>query len=203
MLIFAAAIAICLVVTAPVTDAPKTAAQMLGHPYGRAKAIPSPDGRHALWGDYSQSQLWMEDTSTHADRLVGPYTVQTISLAWSPDSRHFVVNDRETSTESDADVFDTETLQRTNLRDRLTAKVPEAMAYLVGNKPESQRGKVSHGRDVMHAYVDVLRWIDDDHLELQLHGNFAGRFRHDNPDGHLFRRAASTSGSVLASMARC
>jgi hypothetical protein len=146
----------------------------------------------------------MEDTSTHADRLVGPYTVQTISLAWSPDSRHFVVNDRETSTESDADVFDTETLQRTNLRDRLTAKVPEAMAYLVGNKPESQRGKVSHGRDVMHAYVDVLRWIDDDHLELQLHGNFAGRFRHDNPDGHLYsagcfdlRFRLGLDGSVL------
>lgn len=45
---------------------------------------------------------------------------------------------------------------------------------------------VSHGRDVMHSYLDVRRWTDDRHLELQLHGNFSGRFRHDNTDGHLY-----------------
>jgi hypothetical protein len=166
--------------------APNNSARMLDTPFGPAKALVAPDGHHALWGDEAKSQLWMEDTATHTDRLVQPLTVQTISLAWSPDSRHFVVNDRETSSESDAYLFDTDTLQRTKLRDRLTAARPEVQHYLLSDKPGPGRSQVAHGRDVMHSYLDVRRWIDDRHVELQLHGNFAGRFRDDHPDGHLY-----------------
>jgi hypothetical protein len=186
MRLFAALVTGSLLLASPTTHERHTSARVFNDPFGPAKAIVSPNGRLALWGQYSSSQLWMENTSSGKNRLVGPFTVQTISLAWSPDSRHFVVNDRETSTESNAYLFETDTLQRGDLSNILTAKFPEAMHCLVSNRPGPERGRVSHKRDVMHSYVDVRRWIDDQHVELQLHGNFAGRFRDDNPDGYLY-----------------
>jgi hypothetical protein len=176
---------VLLAASAPTS--PNIKATCLNDPFGKANAFVSPDNKYALWGSYQNSELELEDAGTHADRPVGGFTVQTISLAWSPDSQHFVVNDRPLSSESDAYLFDTDTLQRTKLREKLTVAMPEVRRfYIKGEDDCAQCGVVSHGRDVMHSFLDVLRWTDDQHVELQLHGNFAGKFRHDNPDSHLY-----------------
>jgi hypothetical protein len=168
---------VLLAASAP--KSPTTTATDLNHPYGKANPFVSPDGKYALWGDYEHSELEMEDTGAHTDRPVAGMTVQTITLAWSPDSSRFAVNDRETSSESDAYIFNAATLERTKLRDRLTAARPQVARYYLN-------GVATHGRDVDHSYLDVLRWLDDQHVELQLHGHTAARFAHDNPDGHLY-----------------
>jgi hypothetical protein len=186
MRLVSAVIGAMLVAASSGRNAPVAFAHLLERPFGQASAMRSPDGRYALWGDYPHSQLWIENTATKSDRLVGAYTVQTISLAWAPDSRRFIVNDRETSSESDAFLFDTETLQRIDLRQQLLARFPEVAHFLLSGQPAARRAQVSHERDVMHSYVDARRWIDARHLELQVHGNFAGRFRDDNPDERLY-----------------
>ena len=175
-----------LLAAPPVPVPPNGSARLLDQPFGRATAILAPDGHHALWGEYAASRLWIEDIRTHAGRPVATFTVQTISVAWAPDSRHFVVNDRPSSSESNAYVFDADTLQRTRLRDLLLKAVPAAGRYLFCEQDRSTCGTVSHGREVMHSFLDVRRWTDNRHVELQVHGNFSGRFRHDNPDGHLY-----------------
>ena len=45
-----------------------TVATFLNDPFGNANAFVSPDGKHALWGDYENSELEMEATAAHAKR---------------------------------------------------------------------------------------------------------------------------------------
>jgi len=160
-----------------------TVATFLNDPFGNANAFVSPDGKHALWGDYENSELEMEDTAAHAKRPVAGMTVQTLSLAWSPDSRYFAVNDRPASDIEDAYLFNTDTLERTKLRDSLTAARPQVIRYYLH---DDNGPFLTHGRNVLHSYLHVLRWLDGEHVELQLHGSTGGRFAHDNPDGHLY-----------------
>jgi hypothetical protein len=164
---------------ASAATSPNTMATYLNHPCGKANVVVSPDGKHALWGDYENVELEMEETVAHADRPVVGMTVQTLSLAWSPDSRHFAVNDRPDSSEEDAYIFNTVTLERIKLRDRLTQARPQVARYYL-------TGMLTHGRDVDHSFLHVLRWLDDRHFELQLHGHSGGRFAHHNPDLHLY-----------------
>jgi len=159
--------------------APNATAAWLKNPFGKANAVVSPDGKHALWGGSEDVELHIEDTETHADRPVVRITVPTLSLAWSPDSRHFAVNDRPVSSIEDAYIFNTATLESVKLRDRLTAARPQVTRYYGA-------GVLTHGRDVDHSFLHVLRWLDNEHVELQLHGHTSGRFAHDNPDLHLY-----------------
>ena len=186
MRLFAAFILTALVSKPHTANPSASTIVMLRQPFGEGNAVLAPNGKDGLWGDYQKSKLWLDNNETRTKRLVGPYTVQTVSLVWAPDSRHFVVNDRETSTESVAYLFDTETLKRTDLREQLIVAFPASRQFLVSSRPNSQRGTVSHGREVLHSYVDVRRWIDSEHVELELHGSFGGRFRHNNPDQHLY-----------------
>jgi hypothetical protein len=172
---------VLLAASAPTS--PNTTAIYLTAPFGKANAFVSPDGEHALWGDYKNVELQMEDTKTRADHLVARMTVQTLSLAWSPDSRYFAVNDRPASSIEDAYIFNTATLERIKLRDRLTTARPEVTRYFLS---DNFRGRLTHGRSVLHSYLHVLRWLDNQHVELQLHGDTDGRFAHDNPDRHLY-----------------
>jgi hypothetical protein len=178
-----AALLTSLLLTASAPVSPYTRAVYLNHPFGRANEIRSPDGRHALWGDYENSELKVEDIETHAERPVTGITVQTLSLAWSLDSRYFVVNDRPASDLEDALLFNTATLERIKLRDRLTAARPEVIRYYL---TDANGPLLSHGRNTLHSYLHVLRWLDGRHVELQLHGNTSSRFANDDPDGHLY-----------------
>jgi hypothetical protein len=174
---------ISLLLSVPGPTCSSTEATYLKSPYGKENPLISPGGKQALWGDYQKSTLELQDSGLHTSRTVIGITLQTMSLAWSPDSRHFAVNDRRASDLEDAYLFDTSQLERINLRERLTAVMPKVKRfYLTGGSLST----LKHGRDVLHSYLHVLRWLDYGHVELQLHGNTSGRFAHDNPDGHLY-----------------
>jgi Tol biopolymer transport system component len=61
-------------------------------PYGDANPLISPDGVFALSGsDPASYQLWLEDRRTHERKMVLRATLQTLTLAWSPDSAAFAI----------------------------------------------------------------------------------------------------------------
>jgi hypothetical protein len=82
---------------------------------------PSPNGAFKLIGDAPSSQLFLEDTRTHARRFVFGVTVQTMSVLWSPESSAFVANDRAASSEEDAYLYNAQTLNRLDLRKLILA----------------------------------------------------------------------------------
>jgi hypothetical protein len=66
-------------------------------PFGPANRLVSPDRAYALFGNDQAARLWLEDTRTHQRLEVVKATIQTLTLAWSPDSAAFIVNDRVVS----------------------------------------------------------------------------------------------------------
>jgi len=157
--------------------APSNTATYLEKPFGKIHPLISPNGKHALWGDYDHSELHLEDTANQIDRTVNGITVQTATLAWSPDSSYFAVNDRVGSNLEEAYLFNTITLHRTDLHDMLNSGSPQANVYFT---------KLPHSRSVLHSYLHVIRWLDDQHFELQLHGDTDGHFANDNINAHLY-----------------
>jgi hypothetical protein len=134
----------------------------LKEPYGPQHALVSPNGAYALFGIQStvnaENALWLEDRRTHERRMVLAATVQTLTLAWSPDSAAFAVNDRALSDIENAYIFDAKTLERLDLAARITAAAgPEAARFLKGRKD--------------HSYFHVKRWLDARHVEVALYGH--------------------------------
>ena len=139
----------CLLAMIAVAHAQSVA---LKEPYGPQRSLVSPNGAYALFG--VQNALWMEDRRTHERRMVLTATVQTLTLAWSPDSAAFAVNDRALSDVENAYIFDVKTLDRVNLTARITAA---AAGFL----------KDRNG----HSYFHVKRWLDARHVEVALYGH--------------------------------
>src|SRR5579864_712758 len=132
-------------------------------PFGPAIRLVSPDGTHALFGIDKTAELWLEDTSTHQRRKVLDATVQTLTLAWSPDSAAFIANDRAASDEETAYIYDVRTLGRLDLRRLILSADPEAARFMPGDK-----------NTVDHCYFHAIRWVDAHHVEVQLHGHSHG-----------------------------
>jgi hypothetical protein len=133
----------------------------LKSPYGPANRVLSPDGDYALFGIYETSQLWLEDTHAHQRKLAFGVTIQTLTLAWSPDSAAFIANDRFVSDVENAYIFDVKTLDRLDLGSRIIAAADAGAAcFLPG---ENQ-----------HSYFHAIRWLDARHVEVQLHGHTDG-----------------------------
>jgi hypothetical protein len=134
-------------------------------PFGPANPLVSPDGAYALFGVQSivnaENALWLEDRRTHLRRLVFRATVQTLTLAWSPDSAAFFANDRAVSDVENAYIFDAKTLYRLDLAARITASAgPEAMRFLKDRND--------------HSYFHAMRFIDARHVEVELYGHTVG-----------------------------
>jgi hypothetical protein len=132
-------------------------------PFGPANQLVSPDGAYALFGgDAALCQLWLEDRRTHERKTVFRVTLQTLTLAWSPDSAAFIANDRAVSDLEYAYIYDVKTLVRLDLRSRILAADAEAARFVPGHNTAP------------HSYFHAIRWLDARHVEVQLHGHTDG-----------------------------
>ena len=134
----------------------------LPRPVDPAHPLISPDGSYALYGIPDAAQLWLENRTTHERRLVLDATIQTMTLAWSPDSVAFAVNDRWASDQEIAYIYTAATLDRLELRAPVLAADPQAARFVPG--PGS----------APHSYFHTIRWLDPENVELQLHGHTDG-----------------------------
>jgi hypothetical protein len=99
-------------------------------PYGEAHPLFSLDGVYALFGsDAASYQLWIEDRRTHKREMVLRATLQTLTLAWSPDSAAFIANDRATSDPEIAWVDEAPKLDRLDLRSLIVAADPGSARF--------------------------------------------------------------------------
>jgi hypothetical protein len=149
---------------------------------------PSPNGAFKLIGDAPSSQLFLEDTRTHARRFVFGVTVQTMSVLWSPESSAFVANDRAASSEEDAYLYNAQTLNRLDLRKLILAA-------------DKHAARIVSDPNTGHAYVDAISWADAGHVEVMLNGRTDA---HGTPEhilpGRCFalRYRVSRAGTVVA-----
>jgi hypothetical protein len=137
----------------------------LKEPFGPENQLISPNGAYALFGIQSpvnkENALWLEDLRTHERKMVFRVTVQTLTVAWSPDSAAFIANDRAVSDVENAYIFDVKTLDRLDLTARITANAgPGAARFL---KDQNQ-----------HSYFHATRWLDARHVEVELYGHTDG-----------------------------
>jgi hypothetical protein len=151
---------VALVAVAPASGQPGVVS--LKPPFGIANGLVSPDGAYVLFGSDTAPQLWLEDKGTHERRKVFDATVQTLTLAWSPDSAAFIANDHAFSDVENSYIYDLKTLRRIDLRSRILAVDPEA-ADLAANRSGSP-----------HLYFHAIRWLDARHVEVQLCGHAGG-----------------------------
>ena len=142
-------------------------------PRGEASRIPSPNGKWALIfqcpNDCSERKLWVEDTSSHARKLVKEYQ-RSLDIAWTPDSRLFFVNDNSGSTDARCYVYEAASLKETDVAKVVLARYPHAEQF------------VNSG----HSYLRAKRWLNSHALLVVLTGH---------NDAHL--RALSLSGTEL------
>src|SRR5713101_669128 len=98
----------------PVVDLPRAHETSLA----AVSRIPSPNGKWALIfecpNDCSERKLWVEDTSSHARKLVKEYE-RSLDIAWTPDSRLFFVNDNSGSTNARCYVYEAASLKETDV----------------------------------------------------------------------------------------
>jgi hypothetical protein len=131
-------------------------------PFGPANPLVSPDGTYALFGSDKAPQLWLEDKRTHERRMVFQVTLQTLTIAWSPDSAAFIANDRAASDLELACIYDVHTLDRLDLRNWILAADAAATRFV----PDQNTAP--------HSYFHAIRWLDARHVEVQLHGHTDG-----------------------------
>ena len=134
----------------------------VGPPFGPAHQLVSPDRKYALFGNDEAAQLWLEDARTHQRRMVFKVTVQTLTLAWSPDSMAFIANDRAASDRETAYIYDVATLDRMDLSSRILAADSEASRFVPGKNAAP------------HSYFHAIRWLDARRVEVRLHGHTDG-----------------------------
>ena len=148
---------VAIIAMAPVAGQPRISP--VSRPLGAANRLVSPDGAYALFGHKQAAQLWLEDTRTHQPRLVFKVTVQTLTLAWSPDNTAFIANDRWASDVEFAYIYDAKTLDRLDLGSRILAADATINRFVQGPNTAP------------HSYCQAIRWVDARHVEVQLHGH--------------------------------
>jgi len=151
---------IAVIAVSPVAGQPRSAP--LRPPFGLANQLVSPDGAYSLFGGDKAPQLWLENKRTHERKIVFEVTVQTLTLAWSPDSAAFIANDRAASDLELAYIFDVNTSDRLDLRSRIVAADVDTARFVPGQNTAP------------HSYFHAIRWLDPWHVEVQLHGHTDG-----------------------------
>jgi hypothetical protein len=131
-------------------------------PFGPANRLVSPDRAYALFGNDQAARLWLEDTRTHQRLEVVKATIQTLTLAWSPDSAAFIVNDRVVSDLEFSYIYNVKNLDRLDLRSRILAADPEAARF------------VPSENTAPHSYFRAIRWLNAKQVVVQLHGHTGG-----------------------------
>ncbi len=146
----------------------------LSAPYGPANSLASPDGAYRLYGDEESAQLWLVDVQRHDRRPVLHATVPTLTLAWSPDSQAFIVNDHMVSNMELAYVYDAKTLVRLDLRSRILAADPQAAHFIEPGQGIPEPVRARDEKIPTDSFVHALRWMDASHVVVQLTGHTAG-----------------------------
>lgn len=92
-----------------------TSTAILDWPFGLVSQLPSPDGRHIVYGEPYQPgireapELWLRHRGRPERKRLLELTA-TARAFWSPDGRHFVMVDREASDRMASSVYDSEEL---------------------------------------------------------------------------------------------
>ena len=146
-----------------------TAPAVLDWPHGRTSRLPSPDGRHIVYGESYQRgvregpELWLG----HRGRSERKRLLQlggTAGAFWFPDSRNFVVIDRESSSSMNSYIHDTE--------GRVTLDIGAALT-----RYDKDLGAVARG----HFYVEAQRLRNGHTLRVAVFGHT------DEPPVRCFR----------------
>jgi hypothetical protein len=120
---------------------------------GPVTRLTSPDGRYILYRVDIPDQLRIEDTHTHHRQLLISVS-STLSASWSPDGLAFLVQDHWASDSARAFIYDAKTLQGLDLGSSILAADPGVRHFANG-----------------HAYFDVDRWEDTQHVFVRFHGH--------------------------------
>ena len=140
-------------------------------PQGAVTRIPSPDRKWMLIFEFPAAtnrfqtiaaqredeirKLWIQPRGS-SDRVLVRDFERSLDISWSPDSRHFFVNDASGSTDTLGYVYDPVTLKATALADVVTSSDPVAKKYLGAG----------------HSYLEANRWIKSHELSVTLWGHF-------------------------------
>jgi hypothetical protein len=148
-------------------------------PRGEFSRIPSPNGKWALIfqcpNDCSERKLLVEDTSSHARKLVKEYE-RSLDIAWAADSRLFFVNDNSGSTDARCYVYEAASLKETDVARVVLARYPDAAQF------------VNSG----HSYLRAKRWLNSHALLVVLTGHNDG----SPPGAFTLRYRVDLNGSV-------
>ncbi len=148
-------------------------------PKGEVSRIPSPNGKWTLIfecpNDCSERKLWVEETSSHARKLVKEYD-RSLDIAWAPDSRLFFVNDNSGSTDARCYVYEAASLKETDVAKVVLARYPDAEQF------------VNSG----HSYLRAKRWLNSHALLVVLTGHNDG----SPPGAFTLRYRVDLSGRV-------
>jgi len=128
-------------------------------PSRHASQLPSPDGQHIVYGEPHRPgtrtgpELWLR----HAGRSDRRLLIQLGSTArafWFPDSRNFLLNDRESSSSMTSYVYDAEGKIMLDIRAALLRHDPELKAVANG-----------------HFYVEAQRLVDANTVRVAAFGH--------------------------------
>jgi hypothetical protein len=138
-------------------------------PFGRRSELPSPDGRHIVYGVPYRSglregpELWLRDRGGSGRKLLLQLG-STARALWFPDSRNFLLVDRESSSSMNSYIYDAEGRIILDIR-----------AALLRQDPELDR--VANG----HFYVDAQRLLGAHSVRVAAFGHT------DEPPVRCFR----------------
>jgi hypothetical protein len=154
--LFFSALAFCALVTATLAQTPPKKLEL---PWGPVTRLASPKGGAVLYGVPYQAgvntspQLWIEQGRTRESKKLLDIP-GTLSAAWSPDGKAFLVLDHEASDEAVSYIYDAATLQRLDLAQRITASDPSVRRFI-------------HN----HTYFDADSWQGNEQVLVRLHGH--------------------------------
>ena len=140
------------------TGALTTPGRKLELPFGPIKRLASPDGSRVLYGAGTSSsgrptELWLEDSRSGQRQKILD-VARTLSAGWSPDGSFFFVQDDLGSNITEAYLYEAANLKRLDIAQSISAFDPAAKRFAAG-----------------HAYFNVRRWLDGQHLLIVLSGH--------------------------------
>ena len=106
--------------------------------------------------------------------MVFKVTLQTLTLAWCPDSTAFIANDRVASDLEIAYIYDAKTLNRLDLRSRIVAADPGAIRFFEPGQVTAASVFGPNEKVPTTSHVHAIRWLDAQHVEVQFVGHTGG-----------------------------
>jgi hypothetical protein len=106
--------------------------------------------------------------------MVFKVTLQTLTLAWSPDGTAFIANDGYTSDVEIAYIYDAKTLHRLDLRRQIVVADPGSVQFFEPGQVSAAPVVAPNAKIPTNSYVHAIQWLDAQHVEVKLTGHTAG-----------------------------